>query len=252
MCTLIVGRDVVAPHTLVMAANRDEDPDRPSAPPGVLVEEPRVVGGRDLVAGGTWLAIRERRAAVAMLNRRNGAPAAGRRSRGLLAIDVASTPDRADLAAAARERALEAVREEAYAPFSLLFASAASCWVLAGIPVAPRVDEIEPGWHVITHSDLDDPLEPRTAWLRAGLAGWAPRSAEEAERGLMDRLREHGGQGHPAVCIHGGRMVTVSAATLWLAAGAARYGHAEGRPCETPITDSSSLLAGDAGGPEES
>src|SRR5262245_22378254 len=94
MCTMIVGRDVVAPGSVLVAANRDEDPTRPADPPAVLIEAPRVVGGRDRRAGGTWLAVREARAVVAILNRRDrsGEPAPaspGRRSRGLLAFDVA-------------------------------------------------------------------------------------------------------------------------------------------------------------------
>ena len=90
MCTLIIGRDVVAPGTLALAANRDEDPRRPSDPPRVLLAAPRVVGGRDRVAGGSWLVVRDGRAVVAILNR-GGVPAvSGVRSRGLLALDVAA------------------------------------------------------------------------------------------------------------------------------------------------------------------
>ncbi|HEV2105058.1 MAG TPA: NRDE family protein, partial [Candidatus Eisenbacteria bacterium] len=58
MCTLILGRDVRGADTVVIAANRDEAPDRPSEPPRVLHGSPRVVGGRDARAGGTWLAVR--------------------------------------------------------------------------------------------------------------------------------------------------------------------------------------------------
>ena len=61
MCTLILGIDVAGPDTVIAGANRDEDPARPSDPPGVLVASPRVVGGRDRRAGGTWLALREGR-----------------------------------------------------------------------------------------------------------------------------------------------------------------------------------------------
>ena len=94
MCTLIVGVSVMGPRSLLVAANRDEDPRRPSDPPLVLGERPRVVGGRDARAGGTWLAVRDGNAVVAMLNRCwNGDPPAPdprRRSRGLLAVDVAA------------------------------------------------------------------------------------------------------------------------------------------------------------------
>ena len=40
MCTLIIGRDVIRPRTIVLAANRDEDPSRASDPPRVLMERP--------------------------------------------------------------------------------------------------------------------------------------------------------------------------------------------------------------------
>ena len=64
MCTLILARDVLGPRTILIGANRDERSSRPSAPPGVLRSEPRVVGGMDRQAGGTWLAVREGRAGV--------------------------------------------------------------------------------------------------------------------------------------------------------------------------------------------
>src|SRR5262249_42037236 len=91
MCTLIVGREVLGPETLIVGANRDEQPDRPTAPPLVPSTTPRVVGGRDRRAGGTWLAIRDGRAVVALLNRRGARPEnpEGLRSRGLLALDTA-------------------------------------------------------------------------------------------------------------------------------------------------------------------
>src|SRR5262245_44538547 len=94
MCTLIIGRDVLGPHSVVLAANRDEDPARASDPPMVLNEDPWVVGGRDRVAGGTWLAIRDGEAAVALLNRYEPGvppPAGPLRSRGLLTLDVATS-----------------------------------------------------------------------------------------------------------------------------------------------------------------
>lgn len=275
VCTLIVGRDVVAPGTLLLAANRDENPRRPSAPPGVLVERPRVVGGRDLVAGGTWLAIRETLFAVALLNRRPAPgspdpPGTARRSRGALTMDVAAVDERfADdldpagerrsllerlrgvsgggLPHAALSRAFAALWEApapGFAPFTLVFASPAASWLLTLDPEGPGCRPIPSGWHVLTHTELDDPEEPRTARLLAALAGFAPRSAEQAEQRLGDLLRSHGdaANGVPPVCLHDGPMPTVSSATVWLAAGAARYRHAEGRPCEHALRDVSALL----------
>ena len=278
MCTLVIGRDVVSTGSVLVAANRDEDPSRPSDPPGVLGRAPWLAGGRDRRAGGTWLAVREARAVVAILNRRDrsGEPAPpdpGRRSRGALVLEVASVGEAPvapaaapemqvdrlrevagdGLALAALARALSAFAEARYAPCTLLFASPGASWLAAlDAEGPPRVAPIAPGWHVLTHADLDDPTEPRTAWLVRELAGFSPRSREEAERRLDELLRSHGdpAAGIPPVCLHAGRMVTVSSSSVWLAAGEARYRHADGRPCEHPFEDRSSLLRAPAASSE--
>ena len=265
MCTLIVGRDVVAPGTVLLVANRDEDPSRPSDPPGLLSDHPWVVGGRDRRAGGTWLAVREGRAVVAILNRRDRSgepapPAPDRRSRGALVLEVATASDPepltavplpgrlesfrppagGGLATAALRRAVEVVSGARYSPCTLVFAAPEAGWLMSlEADAAPRFEPLETGWHVLTHGDLDDPDEPRTAWLVGELEGFRPRSLDQAERRLEELLRSHGDRpaGLPAVCLHQGRMVTVSSASVWLAPGEARYRHAEGRPCEHPFVD---------------
>jgi len=268
MCTLIIGRDVLGERTVILAANRDEDPRRPSEPPGVLSERPRVIGGRDRLAGGTWLAVREHRAVVAMLNRRDrsGEPAARAedlRSRGLIAIEVAKVPnpgpgpahggtaarsaaEPAGLSQLALDQALKAIARERYAPFSMVFASPDSCWWLAhegaGVPREATVPE---GWHVLTHMDLDDEREPRTSRLKRELEGFRPRSLDEALARLGEMLRSHGApapDAAPSVCLHEGRMVTVSSSLVWLTDREARYLHVEGHPCENAFVDHSHLF----------
>ena len=242
MCTLILGIDVVAPRSVILAANRDEDPRRPSDPPGVIETAPPLAGGRDRVAGGTWLAVRERRAVVAMLNRREraGEPVTGTPvSRGRLALEVAA------LETPSPKRARELAARNFFAPFSLVHAAPGDCWMISSeAGDAPRSRRIGPGWHVLTHAELDDPLEMRTAALLGSLAGIATGSRERTERMLMALLAEHGKDGERAVCVHTGQMVTVSSSLVWLAPGEARYLHAEGRPCEQPFADRTDLLAG--------
>jgi len=281
MCTLIIGRDVVAPGTVLLAANRDEDPARLSDPPGVLNASPRLVGGRDRRAGGTWLAVREARAVVAILNRRDPSgepapPAPDRRSRGSLVLEVAAAveDDRPDpgwaaewyiwraairasaglsaaattgISRAALLRTIAAVAVAGrYAPCTLVFAAPEASWLMAlESDGPPRFEPIAAGWHVVTHADLDDPREPRTAWLVRELAGFRPNSLDQAERRVDELLRSHGdpAAGVPAVCLHQGRMVTVSSTSVWLAPGEARYRHAEGRPCEHAFVDHTQLLS---------
>jgi uncharacterized protein with NRDE domain len=274
VCTLILGIEVLGPRTVLLAANRDEDPARPADPPLVLRGSPLVAGGRDRQAGGTWLALRGRCAAVAMLNRRprgasrpepgpadpaalsTTAPPRALRSRGLLAIDAAAAEAGANevpRAILAKAEALTGVDSGlpggmAYAPFSLVVASPAGCWLMTNDGETPlHTRPIGPGWRVLTHEELDDPREPRSAWLVRELAGWAPASRAAAEARLTALLKLHADEaapGAPAVCIHEGRMRTVSSALVWLAPGEAAYSHAEGPPCRATFVDYTRLLAG--------
>jgi uncharacterized protein with NRDE domain len=252
MCTLLLGVGIPTAGSVLLGANRDEDPARASDPPGVLSDAPRVVGGRDRVAGGTWLAIRERRAAIAMLNRqsRHGHPVPPdptRRSRGLLALEAAAaaTAPGEALGAAVTRRAAEAVRTARYAPFTLVFASPESSWSLEWDGEALRLEPLGPGWHVVTHAGPDDPREPRTTRLLELVREVRPATAEDGERRVREWLALHA-DGHPrrAVCIHEGRMVTVSSAIVRLGGGEAAFAHAEGRPCVTPFASYAGLLAG--------
>lgn len=243
---------------MLLGANRDERAARPSVPPGVLVAQPRVVGGRDQVAGGTWLALREDRAAVALLNRLDpaaDAPPAGRRSRGLLALDVATAPrepapeprpwNAAEVDAPARaalQRAMASIEQERYAPFSLVYASPSACWMVAHDGAGTSVVPIPPGWHVLTHRELDDPNEPRAAHLLVRLSSQRPASPAAAEALLAGLLRSHGEAGEPPVCLHQGVMVTVSSSLVWMDDHGMRYLHAEGRPCEHDYDDRTPLL----------
>ena len=246
VCTLLLGWRVPGVAPLLLAANRDEDPARPSDGPRVLHGSPRVAGGRDRRAGGTWLAIRERRAIVAILNRRppaagSASPARPVPSRGLLALDVAAAGDGHPRALAAAARLT--LGADAYAPCSLVVAGPEAAFVVhhRGGREAVTV-EITPGWHVITHEDLDDRAEPRTRWLLEELEDFAPPSTDAALERLGALLASHGEDGLPPVCLHSGRMVTVSTARIVLGDGEARYLHGEGFACEATLVDHSPLL----------
>ena len=263
MCTLIVGLDVLGPGTLVVGANRDESPERPTGAPDVLVERPRVVGGRDLLSGGTWLAIRESRFVSALMNRRPIPDAvldpSSLRSRGLLCLDAAASGPALDTAATidpgtgeARPRRIDAalglLARDAYAHCTLVGLSTDGAgWAIhAGHGRPPEATWIAAGWHVIAHQEVDDLSEPRTAWLVRRLEGERPRDTREALDLLASLLRLHGDGGEPPVCLHRERFPTVSSSLLVLGAAASigrpRYLHAAGPPCVTPYEDFSGLL----------
>ena len=57
MCLILFAYRTVPARPLVVAANRDEFYARPSRSARYWDDSPHIFGGRDLVAGGTWLAV---------------------------------------------------------------------------------------------------------------------------------------------------------------------------------------------------
>jgi uncharacterized protein with NRDE domain len=84
MCLLLITLDSHPDHSLI-AANRDEFYDRPTAPAAFWSDAPSVVAGRDLKAGGTWFGIDRQGRFAAITNYRQGeretpAPALARKA----------------------------------------------------------------------------------------------------------------------------------------------------------------------------
>jgi uncharacterized protein with NRDE domain len=86
MCLLVFAWMKHPRYRLVVAANRDEFHDRPAAPLGWWTGNDRMLAGRDLRAGGTWLGMT-----------RNGRFAAVTNFRGTEAPPVADAPTRGGL-----------------------------------------------------------------------------------------------------------------------------------------------------------
>jgi len=87
MCLISIAHNVSPRWPLVIAANRDEFYARPTRPAHVWEDDRRVVGGRDLRAGGSWLAARRGGRFAAVTNVRGVGRAEGGPSRGLLVAD---------------------------------------------------------------------------------------------------------------------------------------------------------------------
>jgi hypothetical protein len=158
MCTVVLSRCPGDAWPLVLAANRDEMLDRPWDPPGAhWPEQPRVVGGRDRLAGGTWMAMRGGMVA-AVLNRPGSlGPAEGFRSRGALPLMALAHASAAGAAAA-----LAGERADAWRPFNLVIADSGSAWLLTGhgtgrVEAAPLAE----GASMITAIGLDRGETPR-------------------------------------------------------------------------------------------
>lgn len=85
MCLLVLAWKHHPRYRLILAGNRDEFHDRPAAPLNWWQDDPRILGGRDLKANGTWLGVaRSGRFGVVTNYRDLQAPLEGAPSRGQL------------------------------------------------------------------------------------------------------------------------------------------------------------------------
>jgi uncharacterized protein with NRDE domain len=90
MCLLLLAVQEHPDYKLVLAANRDEYYDRPTAAAAFWNEAPHLLAGKDLRAGGTWLGITKNGRIAAITNYRepaaeiSGAPSRGKLVSGFL------------------------------------------------------------------------------------------------------------------------------------------------------------------------
>jgi uncharacterized protein with NRDE domain len=147
MCLLLVAVDAVPCRPLVLLGNRDEFRARATAAAAPWTDDARVVGGRDLVAGGGWMAMRNDGRFAAVTNVRSGLPATAPKSRGWLVRDfvVGNIEPGAFL---------EAVRGDAasYGAFNLIVGDRGSTWAFGSDGDAPR--RLDAGVHVVSNGRL--------------------------------------------------------------------------------------------------
>jgi uncharacterized protein with NRDE domain len=274
MCLLVVvsRRDPGAP--LVVGANRDERLDRPARAMTVLRPAgPRILGGRDEEAGGTWLALNEHGVVAGLTNRPSpeGRDPA-KRSRGELPVALARHRD----ASSAVEEFVARFRPSRYNPAWLLVGDRTSLYALditGTVEDRPLVEALHPGVHILENNPLHAP-SPKADHVRALLGD----SALEGEI-LIDRLRsvladhtvppsviaaataaaaasagaaEHGSETRgprpietQAACVHTDTYGTRSSTIVTVPAASERYPRvlvADGHPCTSAYADVTDLF----------
>ena len=241
MCTLAVYHAILPGIPLLVAANRDEFYARASRDPQEFEELRGVVGGRDLVAGGSWLTLGRSGLVVGVLNRRTDVPPDPTRvSRGALCLELAATGS-----AVGAAELLRAVPGTRHNPFNILVADRGDAFVAQNFPAGTSVTALAPGTHVLTNLDLNDPTCPRIFRSSRRFAAIAesldPSDSREAlvarlAAVLADhRLPTDDRRPLEQLCIHTDGYGTRSSSIVWLEEdGTERYFHASGAPCSTP------------------
>lgn len=149
MCLILFAYQAHPVYRLILAANRDEYYARPSQPAHWWPAPEQIVGGRDLHAGGSWLALDRQCRLAAVTNVRNPADMVPNAlSRGRLVVDFLAGTESA--AAAAKRH----VQSREYAGFNLLLLDRDGLWSSSNRGAA---QQLLPGCHGLSNAWIDAP-----------------------------------------------------------------------------------------------
>ena len=158
MCLILLALNRVPERPWLLLGNRDEFHARSTAAAAPWDDEPDIIGGRDLHAGGSWLALNRSGRFAAVTNVRSGIPARGPRSRGDLVASFVRREDTPEDYAAAMSR-----RHDEYGPFNLVIGDGAAVWGVSSAKHEPW--RLPPGVHVLSNG-APDVHWPKTQRLR--------------------------------------------------------------------------------------
>jgi uncharacterized protein with NRDE domain len=152
MCLLVLAWQVHPRYRLIVAANRDEFHERPTAAMAKWPSPDDIIAGRDLRAGGTWLAMdRARRFGIVTNFRDLQPPAPGAPSRGNLIPNYL----RNQAGASAHLKELQP-NAGGYSGFNLLLTDSASLWY-ASNRASHFATPLPPGIYGLSNEFLDTP-----------------------------------------------------------------------------------------------
>ncbi|MGH8982737.1 MAG: NRDE family protein [Acidimicrobiia bacterium] len=257
MCLLIMLAQTHPDFPLIVAANRDELLDRPAVPMTVLRETgPRVLGGRDELAGGTWLAVNDAGVVAGITNRPTSAGRdPSKRSRGELPIALG----RHTSAAAAVEAFGSTVRSSDYNSACLLVGDRDSVFAIdiTGHD-SPVIRPLPPGIHILENRPVGTE-SPKANHVSQLLAGGDRLPDGPLVRRLQAVLSDHelppgpsavdeaGIEAPPqvnAACVHTERYGTRWSSVIMVPGDPAHpptVRYADGPPCRVRYRDASSL-----------
>jgi uncharacterized protein with NRDE domain len=235
---------------LLVAANRDERLDRPAEPLTLLRSNgPKTAGGRDLMAGGTWLAVNDQGVVAGLTNK----PAEegrdpSKRSRGEIPLALTA-------AATATDGVSSFERSAAPGDYN-------PCWALVGdrrslyyvdVTQSDRVCSVElsPGIHVLENKAMDE-SSGKTAHVLRLLGDVGELRVDQVQARLRRVMTDHQINQAPAddneraqlasrasaCCVHAEQYGTRSSMLIRLAASPAKPPEvwaSDGAACTHPL-----------------
>ena len=151
MCLVLIAFHVRRDWPLIVAANRDEFHSRPTQEASWWPDQPNIIAGRDLQAGGTWLGVHRNGRFATVTNFRGALPRRSTlRSRGHLVADfLLDDMDPMNY--------LQSVDGDAYAGFNLLVGDGSGLGYLSNRGGGIR--ELDAGIYGLSNATLDAPWD---------------------------------------------------------------------------------------------
>ena len=252
MCLLAVMWESHPDFPLLIGANRDEFLTRPAIPMSVLQDAgPRVLGGRDELAGGTWLAVNEHGVVAGLTNRPAGESGRDptKRSRGEIPIALA----RCRTAEAAASWFVESISPADYNPAWVLVADRDGLFYLDMTGEAAAARPLPPGVHAIENRPIDAD-SPKAEMVRARVQHLTEVRGDDVVDAMRSILSSHqtperAPEGAPtdasrqvgAACVHTEKYGTRWSAVIRVppSAGPPLISYTDGPPCITAPADAS-------------
>jgi len=184
MCIVYLALNAHPNWPVFIAANRDEFHQRPTRAAAPWPEQPDIVSGLDLQAGGTWMGVTKHGRFALVTNYREPGTVltpTPDRSRGALVADFLS-------ATASASDYLAAIEPARYQGFNVIVGDGASTFYLSNRdPHSPR--RLAPGRYVLSNHLLDTPW-PKTERLRQALTPYPNDGLRQSLQAVFDALAD--------------------------------------------------------------
>lgn len=234
MCLILFAINPSPDSHLILAANRDEQHARATLPADYWLDHDHVLGGRDLVAGGTWLGVNQSGRFAAVTNFAETPPnPIPPRSRGELTADFLTS----DIECEAYLKGVQKKAQE-YRGFNLLISDGKNVYYYSN-----RLDhmkKLSPGFYGLSNQLLDCDW-PKVIKGKEQLRTALSENDCESSSHSLFQLLEHQGDGEPhtAKFILGEAYGTSVSTVLSLTQGRVRFEERGFDPSGTKVREKS-------------